>query len=346
MAKSGLNAMTVALADAFGPKVRVNCILPGRDPDRHLQGVERGDDRQRPQDADGPGRLRRGLPGRGPVLRQRGLGVDHRHVPARRRRRGPPAGPVVAVDADGCRTTSSGMFADNAAEFGIAYDGPPVVRRESVAVDGGRQLSALVWGDGPPAMVLVHGGAQNAHTWDTVALALGRPLVAVDLPGHGHSDGGRNGSLDVASNAADVAEVIRGAGARRPRRRRHVARRADDAGPRRSTRRSSSAPVVLVDITPGVTAEKAKAITAFVNGPALVRQLRRPAGPHDGAQPDPHGVVAAPGHPAQRPAEGRRDVGVALRPLAPSEVDGERRRRQRRGPTPATTACCGTPCRR
>ncbi len=29
MAKSGLNAMTLALAEAFGPKVRVNCILPG-----------------------------------------------------------------------------------------------------------------------------------------------------------------------------------------------------------------------------------------------------------------------------------------------------------------------------
>lgn len=28
-AKSGLNAMTVALADAFGPEVRVNCIMPG-----------------------------------------------------------------------------------------------------------------------------------------------------------------------------------------------------------------------------------------------------------------------------------------------------------------------------
>ena len=27
----------------------------------------------------------------------------------------------------------------------------------------------------------------NAHTWDTVALALDRPLVAFDLPGHGHS---------------------------------------------------------------------------------------------------------------------------------------------------------------
>ena len=38
-------------------------------------------------------------------------------------------------------------------------------------------------------MVLIHGGAQNAHTWDTVAIALDTPLVAPDLPGHGHSDG-------------------------------------------------------------------------------------------------------------------------------------------------------------
>jgi NAD(P)-dependent dehydrogenase (short-subunit alcohol dehydrogenase family) len=28
-AKAGLNAMTVAFADALGPKVRVNCIMPG-----------------------------------------------------------------------------------------------------------------------------------------------------------------------------------------------------------------------------------------------------------------------------------------------------------------------------
>ena len=28
-AKAGLNAMTIAFADAFGPKVRVNCIMPG-----------------------------------------------------------------------------------------------------------------------------------------------------------------------------------------------------------------------------------------------------------------------------------------------------------------------------
>ena len=35
--------------------------------------------------------------------------------------------------------------------------------------------------------MFLHGGGQNAHTWDTVALALGRPAVAFDLPGHGRS---------------------------------------------------------------------------------------------------------------------------------------------------------------
>ena len=28
-AKAGLNALTIGLADSFGPKVRANCILPG-----------------------------------------------------------------------------------------------------------------------------------------------------------------------------------------------------------------------------------------------------------------------------------------------------------------------------
>ena len=100
-------------------------------------------------------------------------------------------------------------FHENAEEYGIPYDGPPSVRREFVEVGPGRRLSALVWGDAPPELVLLHGGAQNAHTWDTVALALGRPLVAIDLPGHGHSDGGISGSLNVGANAEDVAVAVR-----------------------------------------------------------------------------------------------------------------------------------------
>src|SRR5438874_1813956 len=82
-----------------------------------------------------------------------------------------------------------GLFHENAAEFGLPFDRPPLVRREDVEIEPGRRLSALVWGEDRPQLAFVHGGAQNAHTWDTVALALDRPLVAFDLPGHGHSDG-------------------------------------------------------------------------------------------------------------------------------------------------------------
>src|SRR5258705_8962531 len=101
------------------------------------------------------------------------------------------------------------MFQDNAEEFGIPYAGPPTVRRESVEVEPGRRLSALVWGDDEPELVFLHGGAQNAHTWDTVALALGRPLVALDLPGHGHSGDLRADASLISGYAQDAAGAIR-----------------------------------------------------------------------------------------------------------------------------------------
>ena len=101
------------------------------------------------------------------------------------------------------------LFHENAAEFGIAYPGPPTVRRERVELPGDRHLSALVWGDESPELLFLHGGAQNAHTWDTVALALDRPLVCLDLPGHGHSGAPAGGSADPRGNAVDVAVAAR-----------------------------------------------------------------------------------------------------------------------------------------
>ncbi len=159
-----------------------------------------------------------------------------------------------------------GLFHENAEEYGLPYGAPPVVRRTAVAVDGERSLSALVWGEGPAELVLIHGGAQNAHTWDTVALALGVPLVALDLPSHGHSDGsGRNGRSPHAF-AEDVAAA--------------VAVLAPDAkavvgmslGGLTSIALTDAHPalvrkLVLVDITPGVNGDKAKAIADFVKGP-------------------------------------------------------------------------------
>ena len=161
-----------------------------------------------------------------------------------------------------------GMFHENAEEWGLPFDGRPAVRRAQTATADGRTMSSLVWGDAPAEIVLVHGGAQNAHTWDTVAMALGRPLVCPDLPGHGHSDSPAPGvGTGAGPNAADLAAVI------------------DDLAPAAelivgmslggltSVALAAARPdlvkrLVLVDITPGVTGEKAKAIHDFVRGPA------------------------------------------------------------------------------
>jgi pimeloyl-ACP methyl ester carboxylesterase len=100
------------------------------------------------------------------------------------------------------------MFHENAEEFGLPYESPPTVRRTSVPISGGRTLSALVWGSEPPDLVLLHGGGQNAHTWDTVAMALKRPAVANDLPGHGHSDWRADGDYWPWANAEALATAI------------------------------------------------------------------------------------------------------------------------------------------
>lgn len=159
-----------------------------------------------------------------------------------------------------------GLFRENAEEFDIPWQGPPVVRREFVDAGDGRRLSALVWGDADPELVLVHGGAQNAHTWDTVALALDRPLVAVDLPGHGYSDWRDDRRYWPADNANDVATVMRA-----------LAPSVDlvvgmSLGGLTSIALGARHPeliplLMLVDVTPGVDREKAAPIAAFVAGP-------------------------------------------------------------------------------
>jgi pimeloyl-ACP methyl ester carboxylesterase len=101
------------------------------------------------------------------------------------------------------------LLKDNATEVGLPWPGRPTVSRISTDVGGGQQVSSLLWGTRPPRIAFLHGGGQNAHTWDTVILALGVPALAVDLPGHGHSD--RRPDRDYMPwTAADaVAAVLR-----------------------------------------------------------------------------------------------------------------------------------------
>jgi len=158
-----------------------------------------------------------------------------------------------------------GLFHENAEEFGIDYRAP-TVERVTVDVGAAGQLSALRWGTGSPELVLLHGGAQNAHTWDTVALALDRPLVAIDLPGHGHSSHRADHVYWPADNAQSVEIAVR--------------ELAPDAkvlvgmslGGLTALALTDRAPdlirsLVLVDVTPGVNREKSTAIAQFIDGP-------------------------------------------------------------------------------
>ncbi len=159
-----------------------------------------------------------------------------------------------------------GLFAENAAEHGLKWSDPPTVRRESVPLPSGLRLSALVWGTAEPELVLIHGGAQNAHTWDTVALALGRPLVAVDLPGHGRSDHRPAHNYGPASMADDVAVAVEalapGAEAVVGMSLGGLTAICLAADHPRWVRRLG-----VVDVTPGTDGSKAEPIVAFVDGP-------------------------------------------------------------------------------
>lgn len=159
-----------------------------------------------------------------------------------------------------------GMLAENAAEYGIAWAGPPAVRRASVPLSSGLSLSALVWGAEPPELVLIHGGAQNAHTWDTVALALDRPLVAVDLPGHGRSDHRPDHRYGPRSMAGDAAAAV---SALAPEAEAVVGM---SLGGLVAIALAAEHPQLVrrlgvVDVTPGVDGAKAGPIVAFIDGP-------------------------------------------------------------------------------
>ena len=81
----------------------------------------------------------------------------------------------------------------------------PPVRR----VDLGDGISALAWGDAPASVVLAHGAALNAHTWDATLLAWGGGgFLALDLPGHGDSAWRMDGDYAPDKLAPAVADAL------------------------------------------------------------------------------------------------------------------------------------------
>lgn len=158
-------------------------------------------------------------------------------------------------------------FAENCSEFDLDPPGDVSVERVSTELPHGQTVSGLRWGNAAVEVVLVHGGAQNAHTWDTVALAL-RPhgVLAIDLPGHGRSSWVDGGDYHPRTNADAIARsieefapeaslvvgmslgglTVNALAARHP----ELVRR-----------------VLIVDVTPGVDRDKAADVHAFISGP-------------------------------------------------------------------------------
>jgi pimeloyl-ACP methyl ester carboxylesterase len=87
----------------------------------------------------------------------------------------------------------------------VGATGVPDVRRVELTDD----VSALAWGAGPAHVVLAHGAALNAHTWDSTLLAWGdRGFLALDLPGHGDSTWREDGDYAPERIAPAVADAL------------------------------------------------------------------------------------------------------------------------------------------
>ena len=156
---------------------------------------------------------------------------------------------------------------DNAAQAGVTGPLPTVTRVEH------GPISALRWGTEPVRVVFLHGGGQNAHTWDTVVLGLGLPALAIDLPGHGRSDWREDGDYGPALNATAVQPVIA-----------ELAPNADlvvgmSLGGLTAMRLAVSAPhlvrkLVMIDVTPSAPERHEQMTKAQMGAVALVQGER------------------------------------------------------------------------
>lgn len=91
------------------------------------------------------------------------------------------------------------------------------IRRVPVEIRRDFRISALLYGRVPVSevdMVMIHGGAQNAHTWDVTMGAAKVPALAFDLPGHGRSSRYTDADYSLTRMGGDIARAIKLRGVR------------------------------------------------------------------------------------------------------------------------------------
>ncbi|TQK29852.1 alpha/beta hydrolase [Arthrobacter sp. SLBN-53] len=110
---------------------------------------------------------------------------------------------MAFTDDDLLELDEFALLPENAEQAGVSGPLPSAGR-----LDLG-EISAIKWGHESPQVVFLHGGGQNAHTWDTVILGLGLSALAIDLPGHGRSAWRTDGDYGPKINADIIAPVLR-----------------------------------------------------------------------------------------------------------------------------------------
>ena len=93
-----------------------------------------------------------------------------------------------------------------ARQKGVTFtqENEPVDR--SVPVNG-MNFHYLEWGQpGKPLVVMLHGGSQQAHSWDFVSLPLSEDchIIAMDQRGHGDSDWATDGDYTIEAHQQDI----------------------------------------------------------------------------------------------------------------------------------------------
>ena len=106
----------------------------------------------------------------------------------------------------------------SAGDLGIEHD-PSVPYASRNIVLRGHRFHYLEWGRaGAPTVVLLHGGHQQAHSWDLVSLYLAKNyrVLALDQRGHGDSEWARDVDYSGRAMALDAAAFLAAVGGGSP----------------------------------------------------------------------------------------------------------------------------------
>ena len=124
----------------------------------------------------------------------------------------------TAEPLDMTQTEEFRLLCASAADLGISHAPDTQYRSRNIVL---RQMRFhfLEWGaPDAPAVVLLHGGHQSAHSWDLVSLHLAQRfrVLALDQRGHGDSEWARDVSYTNHEMSLDAEAFIAALGLQRP----------------------------------------------------------------------------------------------------------------------------------